>query len=121
MFSLYHKIAIYIAAITLNSWLLNLTTTNVFGYISPRHLKLYLRFVDDIFCVFNNETSSDKFLDLLNKQQKSIEVTVEDGSETLSFLDVEVTITEFGVKTMIYSKQSRTILPLNFNAICLIN
>ena len=27
------------------------------------HPKLYLIYVDDIFCVFNNETSSDRFLD----------------------------------------------------------
>ena len=41
------------------------------------HSKLYLRYVDDMFCVFNNETSCDKFLDLLNKQHKNIKFTVE--------------------------------------------
>ena len=27
------------------------------------HPKLYSRYVDDMFCVFNDETSSNKFLD----------------------------------------------------------
>ena len=83
--------------------------------------KLYLRYVDDIFCVFNNETSSDKFLDLLNKQHKNIKFTVEHGSKTLLFLDVEVTIAESGIETKIYRKQTHTNLLLNFNAICPIN
>ena len=85
------------------------------------HPKLYLRYVDDIFCVFNNETFSDRFLDLLNKQHKNIKFTVKHGSETLSFRDVEVTITESGIETKIYKKQTYTNLLLNFNAICLIN
>ena len=49
------------------------------------HPKLCLRYVDGIFCVFNNETSSDRFLDLLNKQHKNIKFTAEHGSETLPF------------------------------------
>ena len=85
------------------------------------HPKLYLRYVDDIFCVFNNETSSDRFLYLLNKQHKKIKFTAEHGSETLPFLDVEVTITESGIETKIYKKQTHTNLLLNFNAICSMN
>ena len=85
------------------------------------HPKLYLRYVDDIFCIFNNETSSDRFLDLLNKQHKNIKFTAEHGSETLPFLDVEVTITESGIETKIYRKQTHTNLLLNFNAICPMN
>ena len=85
------------------------------------HPKLYLRYVDDIFCVFNNNTSSDKFLDLLNKQHKNIKFFVEHGFETLPFLEVEVNITESGIETKIYRKQTHTNLLLNFNAICPIN
>ena len=85
------------------------------------HPKLYLRYVNDIFCVLNNEASSDKFLDLLNKQHKNIEFAVEHGCETLPFLDVEITITESGIETKIYRKQTHTNLLLNFNAICPIN
>ena len=43
------------------------------------------------------------------------------GSETLPFLDVEVTKTESGIETKIYRKQTHTNLLLNFNAICPIN
>ena len=39
----------------------------------------------------------------------------------LPFLDVEVTITEFGNKTKIYKKQTHYNLPLNSNLICPIN
>ena len=85
------------------------------------HPRLYLRYVDDIICVFNNETSSDRFLDLLNKQHKNIKFTAEHGSETFPFLDVEVTKTEFGSETRIYRKQTHTNLLLNFNPICHIN
>ena len=85
------------------------------------HPKLYLRYVDDIFFVFNNKTSSDRFLDLLNKQHKNIKFTAEHGSETLPFLDIKVTITESGIETKIYRKQTHTNLLLNFNAICSIN
>ena len=66
-------------------------------------------------------TSSDRFLDLLNKQHKNIKFTAEHGSETLSFLVVEVTITESGFETKIYRKQTHTNLLLNFNAICPMN
>ena len=85
------------------------------------HPKLYLRYVDDIFCVFNNKASSDKFLDLLNKQHNNIKFTVEHASETLPFLDVEVTITESGIETKIYRKQTHFNLLLNCNAIYPIN
>ena len=85
------------------------------------HPKLYLRYVDDIVCVINNETFSDKYLDLLNKQHKNIKLIAEHGSETLPFLDVEVITTEFGIETRIYRKITHTNLLLNLNAICPIN
>ena len=84
------------------------------------HPKLYLKYVD-IFCVFNNETFSDRFLDLLNKQHKNIKFTEEHGSETLPFLNVEVNITEFDIERKIYRKLTQTNLLLNFNAIWPIN
>ena len=58
---------------------------------------------------------------MLNKQHKNIKFTVEHGSETLPFLDVEVTVTESDIKTKICRKQTHINLLLNFNAICSIN
>ena len=75
------------------------TIANFFLENVENHPKLYLKYADDIFCVFNNKAFSDKFLDLLNKQLKSNKFIVEHGSETLSCLDVEVAITEFGIET----------------------
>ena len=85
------------------------------------HPKLYSRYVDDIFCVFSYETSSDKFLDLLNKPLRNIKFTVEHGSETFPFWMLKSSLTKFGIETKIYKKQTHTNLLLNFNAICLIN
>ena len=73
------------------------------------HSKLYLRYADNIFCVFNNETSSDRFLYLLNTQHKKIKFTAEHGSETLPFLDVEVTITESGIEKQRFTKNKLTL------------
>ena len=50
--------------------------------------KPYLRYIDDVFCAFNNETPSNKVLDLL-QANKNIKFIVEHESETLPFLDVE--------------------------------
>ena len=85
------------------------------------HAKLYLRYADNVFCVFDNETFSNRFLDLLNKQYKNIKFTVEHGSETSPFLNVKVIITKSGIETKIYRKQIHTNFLLNFNAICFIN
>ena len=80
--------------------------------------KLYLRYVDDIFAVFNNDTSCSKFLDLLNSQHKSIKFTVEHASETIPFLDVEIKLNHSGIDTWIWKKPTHTNLLLNFNAFC---
>ena len=51
---------------------------------------LYLRYADDIFAVFYDDTSCSEFVDLLNFQHQSIKFTVESDSETIPFLDVEI-------------------------------
>ena len=45
------------------------------------HPKLYLRYFDDIFCMLSSETSSNKFLGMLNKQYKNIKFTAKHRSE----------------------------------------
>ena len=43
---------------------------------SVNHRLLYLRYVDDIFAVFETSKSCLKFLDILNSQHKNIKPTV---------------------------------------------
>ena len=51
--------------------------------------RFYRRYVDDIFCVFDNENDSNDFLEYLNKQHPNIKFTMEKENEKqLPFLDV---------------------------------
>ena len=56
---------------------------------SANHPLLYLRYVDDIFAVFEPNESCLKFLDILNSQHKNIKFTVKYGSELMCFLGVQ--------------------------------
>ena len=82
------------------------------------HPKLYSRYVDDIFAVFDNSDHCTKFLDLLNSQHNNIKFTVELPSDTIPFLDVEIRLNETGIDTWVYRKPTNTNLILNFNALC---
>ena len=50
--------------------------------------KLYIRFVDDWFAVFNEVSSSLDFLSLLNPQHNNTKFTTESALHCISFLDV---------------------------------
>ena len=76
--------------------------------------KLFLRYVNDVFAVFNDNNSCLKFLNVLNSQNKNIKFTVEHASDTISILDVEIKLTELGVDTWVSRKQTHTNLLLNF-------
>ena len=80
--------------------------------------KLYLRFIDDIFAIFDKDEKCSKFLDLLNTQHKNIKFTMKRSHETIPFLDVTIKINDTGIKTWIYRKPTNGNLFLNFNAIC---
>ena len=51
--------------------------------------KVYFRYIDDIFAIFNNETDSTEFLDRLNLQHKNLQFTMEKSTITFPFLDME--------------------------------
>ena len=54
-----------------------------------KKVKFYRRYVDDIFCLFNNEKDADDFLGFLNEQHKNIKFTIEkEMNKRLPFLDV---------------------------------
>ena len=80
--------------------------------------KLYLRYVDDIFAVFDKDVPYDKFLSHINNQHPNIKFTVEKTINSLPFLDTEININGDNFESWVYRKPTNTGVVLNFNAIC---
>lgn len=78
--------------------------------------KLYLRYVDDIFAIFDNDFND--FFNLLNEQHPNIKFTYEGGSGTLPFLDTNIEISAPTFISTVFRKKTHTNLMLNFNAVC---
>ena len=70
----------------------------------------YRRYIDDTFIIFKDRAHSDRFLDYLNQQHRSIKFTKEDERDKkLAFLDVDVTKNEDGTfSTSVYRKPTNT-------------
>ena len=79
--------------------------------------KLYLRYVDDIFALFDQDFNVQNFFDLLNKQHKNLTFTLEESNGTLPFLDVEVEIKDNSISTSVYRKPTHTGVLMNFSAV----
>ena len=90
----------------------------IMSIASANHLLLYLRYVDDIFFVFETNESRLKFLDILTSQHENIKLTVEYGSELMYFLDVQIKVRENGCDTWTWRKTTHSGLLLNFDALC---
>ena len=56
------------------------------------HPKMYVRYMDDIFAVFENDNDNAcmSFLEVLHNQHKNISYTIEKSKNILQFLDVVV-------------------------------
>ena len=78
----------------------------------------YKRFVDDIFCLFNNENEAIKFLNYLNSQHANIKFTDEKESlGKLPFLDVQIDKNnKNNFLTSVYRKPTFTGLLTNFTS-----
>ena len=59
---------------------------------SPLGPTFYIHYVDDIFCVFRNESSYKHFLDVLNSLHRSLRFTFELGPSVLAFLDTLISL-----------------------------
>ena len=81
-------------------------------------LRQNLRYVDDIFNIFEEEKSSSKFLEVLNHQHKNLEFTMEKSIGAFPFLDVQININENILETRIWRKPTHTGVILNFSAAC---
>ena len=66
---------------------------------------LYLRYVDDIICLFNSQSDADEFYEFLNKQHPNIEITLEkQQNDQNSILDILIKKNGENVSTTIFRK-----------------
>jgi len=78
----------------------------------------YRRFVDDAFCIFQNRTQVECFLNYLNRQHPNIEFTQElEENNSLPFLDILVTHVENRFTTNLYRKKTFIGLYTHFNSL----
>ena len=82
---------------------------------------LYLRYVDDIFCVFKDKENIQKFLNFLNNIHPNLKFTFEVGEEFLPFLDTKIELPNNineNINCKIYRKPTNTDVIINYNAFC---
>ena len=78
-------------------------------------IRHYRRYVDDIFCMVDNEVDAQNFLTFLNSQHSSIKFTMEkEVNKILPFLDVKCEIEGEHFVTKVYHKGTYTGLLMNF-------
>ena len=91
-----------------NTWLISSEGKNV---------SFYKRYVDDIFCLVDNENEADNFLAFLNNRHENLKFTIEKEKQgKLPFLDVCIDNTNDNIKTSIFRKTTDTGLLTNFNS-----
>ena len=80
----------------------------------------FVRYVDDVFCVFSSMDYVNKFLDYLNHLHPNLKFTHELGPRKLAFLDTEIDLDlnsgNFG--SQVYRKPTNTNVILNWTAYC---
>ena len=99
-----------------NFFLAHLETTKLNNFPGSKP-KMYLRYVDDIFAVFEEESHIKPFFDYLNKLHKNLAFTTELGTRTLPFLNVEVEVNANNFNSWVYRKKTHTGVLLHFSAI----
>ena len=76
---------------------------------------IYQRYVDDIICLFNSESDTDKFFVFLNQGHPKIKFTIKKQTENqLSVLDLLITSTGDNVLTLVYRKKHSIGLYTNY-------
>ena len=80
----------------------------------------YVRYVDDVFCVFGSMESVGNILEYLNHLHPNLKFTHELGPRKLAFLDTEIDLdlnsSNFG--SQVYRKPTNTKVILNWTAYC---
>ena len=79
--------------------------------------KLFLRYVDDCFALFDNLQQASLFLDRLNILHPTMKFTMERCSDSMPFLDVNLKIECNSFVTSVFRKATHTGVFLNFLAV----
>ena len=88
------------------NWLENYTSSTV---------RLYKRYVDDIFCLFDHENDAMLFFEYLNSRHANIKFTFEKQCDNnLPFLDVLINNSPSACITSVFHKRTYTGLLTNF-------
>ena len=78
-----------------------------------------MRYVDEIFAVFEKDLRFQPFLEQINSQYPNIKFTIEESVDNvLSFLDTEIRIIGDEFESCVYRKSTNTDVLLNFGAVC---
>ena len=79
---------------------------------------IWLRFIDDIFCIFpGNLQETQKYVDHLNNQHPTIKFTAEISNQSVNFLDTTVTReTNGSLSTNLYRKPTDTFKYLHYRS-----
>ena len=86
-----------------------------FLHKSMLNVKLYVRFVDDILAVFEDQ-DHETFHNYLNSWHKNMNFTVEVGDKKIPFLDIDINVENAILETEVYRKPTNTNLLLNFDS-----
>ena len=84
------------------------------------NLLFYRRYVDDTFCLFNNETDANLYFNYLNTRHNNIKFTMEkEKDEKLPFLDVLIENSDpKSIHTSVYRKKTFSGLLTNYFSFC---
>ena len=75
--------------------------------------------MDDIFAIFDKNTSYERFFEHINNQHPQIKFTVEKSvNNCLAFLDTEIRLCGDEFESTVFRKQTNTNVLLNVDAIC---
>ena len=79
--------------------------------------KVYFRYIENIFAIFNKKAYSMKFFDRLNSQHKKLQFTMEKFINTLLFLNIELKKHNSNLQSWIWRNPTHTSVFLNFKAV----
>ena len=107
-------IAPLMAGVCMNCMLNEVSSFNPKPYI-------ILRYVDDLFCVFNRERDLEMFFAKINSIHANIQFTKElEQNNQLPYLDVLVRRTDVKFKTTVFQKKTNTGLYIKWSSLCLV-